>query len=477
MDINVIRRKLLVKYPLFGSVIANTSFIPKTSISTAGTDGKIIYYNPSFIDSLSIDEQLFIFAHEICHIASNHIYRSEGKKQRLWNIATDGVINQLLKKDGLPLVDGVVDIKEAIGFDAESLYELLLKEELDPEDNKNQLPNNEHDNQNNTSENNGTNQEVPDDSDDKEQPNESNDEKSNSQDGNSDTEVIDDKSDLDSEDELSDDVGHDTHSMWKEAIEKKHQEGQNQNESSNQSSDQTNNEDESEEINEQELFKNNEEERNKNLEELRKSIVRRSYSSGGETSNFIRNVNDIGFAKPIIDWRYVLREAIKRDIDWSYENATIEDGVITPHLEEFDIPETEIVLDTSGSIDDTLLRNFLRECKNIISTSKVKVGCFDTRFYGFTEIKDVSDIDSIKFEGGGGTNFDAAVNAFTDRVDNKIIFTDGYGLMPIKPVDAIWIVFGDAIINPPGGRVIHIDDEQLDRLEQRDMVPQHRRIR
>ena len=115
--------------------------------------------------------------------------------------------------------------------------------------------------------------------------------------------------------------------------------------------------------------------------------------------------------------------------------------------------------------------------KNIISTAKVKVGCFDTRFYGFTEIKDVSDIDSIKFEGGGGTNFDAAVNAFTDRVDNKIIFTDGYGLMPIKPVDAIWIVFGDAIINPPGGRVIHIDDEQLDRLEQRDMVPQHRRIR
>ena len=54
--------------------------------------------------------------------------------------------------------------------------------------------------------------------------------------------------------------------------------------------------------------------------------------------------------------------------------------------------ETEIVLDTSGSIDDKLLRNFLRECKNILNFYKIKVGCFDTKFYGFTEIKNMKDI-------------------------------------------------------------------------------------
>ena len=132
-------------------------------------------------------------------------------------------------------------------------------------------------------------------------------------------------------------------------------------------------------------------------------------------------------------------------------------------------PETEIVLDTSGSIDETLLRNFLRECKNILQTSKVKVGCFDTQFYGFTEIKDVSDIDNLEFYGGGGTNFDAAVNAFTRRVENKIIFTDGDADMPSTPIDAIWIVFGGIKINPVGGKAIHIDDEQLDRLYSYEM--------
>ena len=158
------------------------------------------------------------------------------------------------------------------------------------------------------------------------------------------------------------------------------------------------------------------------------------------------------------------KEAIKYDVDWSYQNATIENGIVTPNLEEQLRPETEIVLDTSGSIDETLLRNFLRECKNILQTSKVKVGCFDTEFYGFTEIKSTSDIDNLPFHGGGGTNFDVAVNAFTKRVENKIIFTDGEAKMPSTPIDAIWIVFGEYKINPAGGKVIYMAAEQLKRL-------------
>lgn len=47
---------------------------------------------------------------------------------------------------------------------------------------------------------------------------------------------------------------------------------------------------------------------------------------------------------------------------------------------------------------------------------------------------------------------------------NKIIFTDGDANMPNTPIDAIWIVFGGIKINPAGGKVIHIDDEQLERL-------------
>lgn len=121
-DIEALKRKMLVKYPFFGSVVASIDYKENMGIPTAGTDGKTIYYNPEYLEGLGRDEQTFIFAHEVCHIAFNHILRSEGKDPELWNIATDGVINQFLKKDGLKLAPGGVDMADAINYDAEQLY-------------------------------------------------------------------------------------------------------------------------------------------------------------------------------------------------------------------------------------------------------------------------------------------------------------------------------------------------------------------
>ena len=192
-----------------------------------------------------------------------------------------------------------------------------------------------------------------------------------------------------------------------------------------------------------------------------------------ETSKFFRNTvdsikftqelleNDVGVSKQLIDWRKVLKSAICKNYDWSYKNASIENGIITPHLEEILESNTEILLDTSGSIDDDILKSFLRECKHIFNTSKIKVGCFDTEFYGFQDIKNVNDIDKLKFVGGGGTDFTVAIEAFSSRVDNKIIFTDGRSFMPNQYCNCIWVVFGDKKIEPIGGKVIYIDENEL----------------
>ena len=406
MNIDSIKRRLLVKYPFFGSVVANSNFIAEPAIETAGTDGTTIYYNPNFIESITNEEQTFVFAHEICHIAFNHIFRSEGKDKELWNIATDSIINAFLKQDGLPMVEGGVDIPDAINYDAEEMYKKLLEEKKQ---------------------------------------------------------------------QKQQDVGHDTHSMWDNAIKKKRQEQQSQSqqldEKQNEEQEKKRNEEIKKltELGEKEAFKQNKIARKKQLEELREALASKSHGHGSITNSERRNITDIGMSEPLIDWRRLLKEAVKYDVDWSYRNAGIEDGVVTAYLEEMPRPEAEIVLDTSGSINETLLRNFLRECKNILQTSKVKVGCFDTQFYGFAEIKDVSDIDNLKFYGGGGTDFDVAINAFTRRVENKIIFTDGYADMPTTPIDAIWIVFGGIKINPVGGKVIHIDEKQLDRLSSYEM--------
>ena len=113
-DILALKQKMLVKYPFFGSIIANVNYQENESIETAGTDGKTIFYNPFFLEKLDLLQQTFVLAHEVCHIAFNHIMRSYGKDINTWNIATDAVINQFLKRDGLVMTEGAIDISEAI---------------------------------------------------------------------------------------------------------------------------------------------------------------------------------------------------------------------------------------------------------------------------------------------------------------------------------------------------------------------------
>lgn len=371
-DIDSLKRKMLIKYPFFGSTITNVEYQELLDIDTAATDGNKIYYNPEFLGGLTIEEQIFILAHEVCHIAFNHISRRKDKDKNLWNIATDAVINQLLKKDGLKMLDGLIDIPEAIDYDAETYYEKLLQEQ-------------------------------------KENP------------------------DFDRK------AGNDSHEMWENTDIKENGK--------------TDTLEKVDDISEKDAFKKNRELKKKQLEDLKRSLIKDTV-----TSNEF-NMSNVGSASSLIDWRYILKETINYDVDWSYKNATIENGVITANLEDKALPVTEILLDTSGSINEDLLRTFLRECKNILKHSKVLVGCFDTIFYGFKELKTEQDIDNMRFVGGGGTNFDVAVGAFSRRSENKIIFTDGEARMPITPVNAVWIVFGNRKINPKGGKVIYINEE------------------
>ena len=571
-DIEALKRKMLVKYPFFGSVVASVSYKENNNIPTAGTDGKIIYYNPKYLEGLSVEEQTFVFAHEVCHIAFNHILRSEGKNSRIWNIATDAVINQFLKRDGLKLAPNVVDMEEAINYDAEQLYEKLLQEkqqrqnqqsnsqskqnnqkqssggqqndddkqqsqsqqqnslnnkssqEKDKKEGQQSEQDNSQSKQDNQKQSSGGEQNDDDkqqsqsqqqnnlnnkssqekdkkegqqseqdnsqskqdnqkqssggeqNDDDKQQSQsqqQGNSDDKNSQDKQNEGKNTDEHEEDSQEDKSKQDIGHDTHSMWEQAVKKYKEQKEKGNENKNLSDellkdkDKTELEKKQEELEgmgEKDAFKKNLEDKKRQLEELKEAILRQASQAGMSTNREIRKVNDIGTAKPLIDWRYVLREAIKYDVDWSYKNATLEDGVVRANLEEQPMPETEIVLDTSGSINEVLLKNFLRECKNILQCSRLKVGCFDTEFYGFHEIRTERDIENMQFEGSGGTDFNVAVGAFSRRVENKIIFTDGEAPMPKMPIDAIWIVFGDEKINPVGGRVIYIDDEKLKKL-------------
>ena len=139
-EIQYIKEQVLAKFPLLGVTMRPLSVVADDRIGTAATDGHRIIYSPKFFSTLSDEQKQFVFAHEVMHVAFNHILRSKGRNQRLWNIATDSVINQILKNEKLPLTEGGVDIAEAVNHSAEEMYEKLLKkkEQRDQEKGQNQ---------------------------------------------------------------------------------------------------------------------------------------------------------------------------------------------------------------------------------------------------------------------------------------------------------------------------------------------------
>ena len=513
-DIDSIKRKLLIKYPTFGSVIANLEFKASKDIATAGTNGKVLLYNPKFIDSLSEKQQIFIFAHEVCHVAFEHIFRSEGKDKRCWNTATDAVINALLQQDGLEMpektievngelktVKDGVDIPEAINYDAEEMYNKLLEEKKKQEQQSQQGNQGQQDSQGSQGQQNSQDSQEQQGSqgsqgqensqDSQEQQNSQGSQgQQNSQNNQGQQKQGNQQGQNSQSQQEETDVGHDTHSLWDKAIEERKKEQQKETEKKEQEQRQTKKKEKTEktegkeqeekekreseekskfaEQGERETFKQNKIERRKQLQELSRELANKSsHEAGDEIHREGKKLSDIGIATPLIDWRKLLRQAIRYDEEYTRKNTRMRNGYFRHRIEQIPMPEAEILLDTSGSVSEVLLKNFLRECKNILDNSKVKVGCFNTEFHGFTELKKPEDIDNMRFPIGGGTDFNAAVGAFSRKAPNKIIFTDGEADMPRETVrNVIWVVFGDEKINPKGGKVINITGEQLRKLYQ-----------
>jgi predicted metal-dependent peptidase len=382
MDANVdmiydVKRKILTKYHRFGGEIAvsNIEFKDDLPFHTAATDGKNIYVDPNYFESLSENDKLFLIAHEIMHIKFLHMYRltdKEGKKRdlELWNIATDAIINANLERDGFTIKEGYVNMPEAIQYSAEEFYQILLQKK---EEEQQQL----------------------------------------SHQG-------------------------DDHSLWEEVFKNQQHQGQMQKGSSQQQK--------SDVVKKQKVIDGQPQmdfNEKSEFEANRQEKIERFKARREKTKQDIRGVQEetielgnIGESKEAIDWKDLLRREVeKTETIWS-RRRSISENNYAYRLEENDIEdeaETEIMIDVSGSVDLDLVKAFLRQIKPILKQSKLKVGCFNEKFWGLVDIKSVRDIDNFTIPKGARGNsawtqdWDLAVRSFTKKKENnKIVFTDGY---------------------------------------------------
>ena len=168
------------------------------------------------------------------------------------------------------------------------------------------------------------------------------------------------------------------------------------------------------------------------------------------------SLDDPGLAAAVAGLAELLEPSLQVDYDW-FPGSTIRDGMLRYDFRAYPVSRAEILLDTSASVDAALLRYFVRAVKALMrEDAVVRVGCFDTRFYGFQDIHSEEDVEKLELRGTGGTDFNVAVSAFTGDAENQIIFTDGYAEMPDDSCNAVWVVYGSMPIHPKGGRVIYV---------------------
>ncbi len=121
------RTRLILDKPFLGALVlrlpmhqARPDWCPTTA-----TDARAFYYNPEYIDSLSIEQTQFMLAHEALHCALSHFARRQHRVQHRWDLACDYAVNPLLIDDGLKPPPNALTMPLYKGMTAEEIYPLL----------------------------------------------------------------------------------------------------------------------------------------------------------------------------------------------------------------------------------------------------------------------------------------------------------------------------------------------------------------
>lgn len=177
---------------------------------------------------------------------------------------------------------------------------------------------------------------------------------------------------------------------------------------------------------------------------------------------------------PRQNWREILWQFCQRvGKEWRFtppSRTGAARNVILPRIvPEDQIEHGVIVFDTSGSIGDDDLRDFLAEVNAICTTIRLKVSVLmvDADVHDtFTFEPAEFDPKALRFTGRGGTDFRPAFKWVEDENVTPtflLYFTDSYGVFPTKPPDypVLW-----ALSVPPGeservpwGQVMHLREE------------------
>ena len=120
--------RLIFDQKFFAVQLLSKPIIEDASIPTMATDGNAIYINPSVVDRWTTAEIMGVFAHEVCHIMDKTHLRRHNRDPRLWNIASDYAINDILHEAKIIIPKAGLYDPRFHGMSAEEIYPIAEAE-------------------------------------------------------------------------------------------------------------------------------------------------------------------------------------------------------------------------------------------------------------------------------------------------------------------------------------------------------------
>ena len=219
-----------------------------------------------------------------------------------------------------------------------------------------------------------------------------------------------------------------------------------------------------------------EEEKQQIRDEIKEAVLSAaatSDSAGNIPAGVRRLIQDM--TAPKMNWRELLRmqleSTIKNDFTWMKASRRgWHMDAIMPGMKNDELIDIAVAIDTSGSIGERMVRDFLSEIQGIMEqfpAYKIHVFTFDTEVYNPQQFdsENLEDLTDYEVLGNGGTDFDAIFNYLKDaQIEPKrlVVFTDGYPFGSWGDenyTDTVFIIHGNTTIVPPWGQHAYYEKE------------------
>ncbi|MBI5937324.1 MAG: hypothetical protein HY850_05695 [Betaproteobacteria bacterium] len=121
------RTRLILDKPFLGSLVMHLPLKaadPKWCKTTA-TDARAFYYNPGYISRLTLEQTQFVLAHEAMHCALSHFARRNHRQKHRWDVACDYAVNMILDEENMRGPEDALMSASYRGLTAEEIYPVL----------------------------------------------------------------------------------------------------------------------------------------------------------------------------------------------------------------------------------------------------------------------------------------------------------------------------------------------------------------